>query len=45
MPGENCAFYGRSSSTKHGLSFFKLPAVRADDNEHTSQLKENAWKE
>ena len=45
MPGENCAFYGCSSSRKHRLSFFKLPYVRADESEHTSQLKEHARKE
>jgi hypothetical protein len=35
-PSENCAFYGWSSSRKHGLSFFKLPSVRADDSEHST---------
>lgn len=45
MPGENCAFYGCPSSRKHGLSFFKIPSVRADESEHTTTLKANARKE
>jgi len=42
MPGENCALYGCPSSRKHGLSFFKIPSVRADDSEHTKALKTSA---
>ena len=45
MPGENCVFYARPNSRKHGHSFFKLPSVRADESEHTSALKSNARKE
>ena len=45
MPDENCAFYGCSSSRKHGLSFFKLPSSRADESKETSELKESARKE
>ena len=42
MPGENCAFYGCSTSRKHGLSLFKIPSARADESEETSTLKKKA---
>ena len=44
MPGENCAFYGCSTSRNHGLSLFKLPSARDDESEETSTLKNNARK-
>ncbi|CAB4041584.1 Transposable element P transposase [Paramuricea clavata] len=46
MPGENCVFYGYSTSRKHGLSLFKLPSPREDESEETKTLKTNtrqAW--
>ena len=42
MPGENCAFYGCSTSRKHKLSLFKLPSPREDESEETKTLKTNA---
>ena len=42
MPGCNCAFFGRPTSQKHGLSLFKIPVVRDDDSEHTVVLKTKA---
>jgi hypothetical protein len=33
MPGENCAFFGCSTSQKHGIGLFKLPCPRADEGE------------
>ena len=46
MPGENCSFYGCSTSRKHKLSLFKLPSPREDESEETKTLKKNtrqAW--
>ena len=46
MPGENCAFYGCSTSRKHKLFLFKLPSPREDESEETKTVKTNtrqAW--
>ena len=42
MPGENCAFFGCSTSRKHGIGLFKLPCPWADENEEITRLKTNA---
>ena len=42
MPGENCVFYGCPTSRKHGISLFKIPSVRADESQETTDLKNNA---
>ena len=42
MPGENCAFFGCSTSRKHGIALFKLPSPRADESTETTRLKTNA---
>ena len=39
MPGSNCAFFGCGTSRNHGLSMFKIPSLRTDNDEHTSTLK------
>ena len=46
MPGENCAFYGCSTSCKHKVSLFKLASPREDESEETKTVKTNtrqAW--
>ena len=42
MPCENCAFFGCSTSRKHGSWLFKLPCPRADESEEITSLKTNA---
>ena len=41
MPGENCAFFGCSTSRKHGIGLFELPGPRADESVEITRLKTN----
>ena len=45
MPGQNCAFYGCSTSRRHEYSLFKIPVVGASDGEVTEASKKKAREE